>query len=448
MKVKVLTFVASAAMLVAGCGGSGAAKDTSTTPDDKTTSAGDGDQSDDGVGKGDQTAYQDAQPDRDGGSSGPEEPGGGDDAGEPDGGGGSTGEPAVAAQTPDESQTGKFQTSESREVMSAFLIKPAQAAIKERDFPRAVALYSGVVAARGKGDAAALELARAYRLAFQFGAAMRVYDELAAATTVPSLRQEAQREANKLRNQSIPFQRQFRAKWAKKEAVEAFKKGRAAFKKKKYADALVYYRMAAALDETLNGPIREIGSAYEKLGAKEEGTRFYLDYLWRSPMGSFSDDVRKKLAKTKVLGYLNVSSKLPCDELWVEGQFLRKRKLPIKKLALAPGYYRWLCFNGRYAIEYFDEAKVEAGKTTDLEFKWAVIVNAMDNPWGRIVIENPRSGNMNDLGVEAKELGVLVAPDGRALKIQLKEPSGRVAEERYVRLQPGQKYVVKWKNQK
>ena len=415
-----------------------------------------GDQDAADVGNGEQTAHQDVQPP-------PDEPGGGDNADEPDKaddtkaggaqdagkkappavGGGAKGGSGVA----DESRKGKFKTTESREKMSAFLVKPATAAAKARDNARAVSLYSGIVAARGKGDPAAFKLAEAWQLSFQFAQAIRVYEDIAANST-GTVRRRAQTRADELRTRPNPFQRQFRAKWARKEATEAFKLGRAAAKKKRWADALVYYRMASALDETLNGPIREIGATYLKLGAGKEATSFYLDYLWRSPMGSFSEDVRKQLKKKKVLGFLNVRSKLPCDELWIEGQLVRKRKLPIKKLALAPGYYRWLCFNGQYAIEYFDETRVVAGKTTDLEFKWAVIVNGLAKPWGRIVIENPRSGKMIDLGLQAKQLGVLVAKDGRALKIQLKEPSGRVAEERFVRLQPGQKYVVKWKNQK
>ena len=139
-------------------------------------------------------------------------------------------------------------------------------------------------------------------------------------------------------------------------------------KKKKWADALIYYKMASAIDPTLNGPVREIGTSYGKLGATEEKVKFLRDYLWRSPMGAFSKDVRKELKKmkrTKELGTLTVKSKLPCDELWVVGQFV-KRKLPIKKLLMAPGRYKWLCFSPKYLMADFEEVTDEAGKHATL----------------------------------------------------------------------------------
>ena len=38
----------------------------------------------------------------------------------------------------------------------------------------------------------------------------------------------------------------------------------------------------------------------------------------------------------------------------------------------------------------------------------------------------------------------MVAGDGRALKMVLKDDSGSRTEERSVRIKPGERYVVKW----
>ncbi|RMH36836.1 MAG: hypothetical protein D6689_21750, partial [Deltaproteobacteria bacterium] len=343
----------------------------------------------------------------------------------------------------------RFPTTRPPAELSEFLVKPAERAMEQKRYARAVSLYSGLRAARGDADPSALQLAKAWNLANQYEEAARVYEAFARATTDLEKRDYALEQVARLREFQNPFQREYRPDYARKEATIAYKRGRKAFARKQYGDALLYYRMALAIDPTLNGPVREIGRTYAKLGAKDEAARFYLDYLWRSPAGPFAKEVvaeLKKLGKADELGTLTVDSKLPCDEVWVEGQLVR-RKLPIKNLPVAPGRYTWLCFSARYAMAYFEQVDVKKGEHAHLEFHWAVVVNELENPWGRIVVENARQrGTMMDLGLEVKELGIVVPADGSALRMLLKDPTGAVVEERFVRIASGSRYVVRWKN--
>ena len=61
-----------------------------------------------------------------------------------------------------------------------------------------------------------------------------------------------------------------------------------------------------------------------------------------------------------------------------------------------------------------------------MTFRWAIIVNQLEHPFGRIAIENPEApGVMNDLGITSPEVGVPVPADGHKLKMVLKDDSGR-----------------------
>jgi len=438
-----------AVVVAVACGGSNAAQRSGDSSSTGVSSA------DSDVGGGAQADDSDGA-DRDGGDAKPaDDPtdglaGGVDDGTDaPDDGTDGTGGPAdtTPAAAP-EQEDARFKTSETREKMSEFLVKPAEAAMKDSDYALAVSLYSGIVAARGKGDPAALQLATAWNLQRQFDEAARVLDEFAAAAKDAKARSDARERAAALRDRENPFAMVARPAYARKQAVDAFKLGRKAQNKKKWADALVYFKMASAIDPTLAGPVREIGTCYGKLGATEEKVRYLLDYLWRSPMGSFAADVRKELKKMKrgkELGTLSVNSKLACDEVWVVGQYV-KQKLPIKNLEMAPGSYKWLCFAPKYAMAYFESVTVEAGKHADLEFHWAIIVNKLDNPWGRISIQDVRNMNaMKYLGIETEEVGILVPKDGSALKMELRDPKDVLQETRYVRIPSGTREVVKWK---
>jgi len=145
-----------------------------------------------------------------------------------------------------------------------------------------------------------------------------------------------------------------------------------------------------------------------------------------------------------VLGTLLVQSSLPCTELWVNRQRITG-KLPDKGMLVAPGTYKGLCFNPKYEMASFEYTTVEPGKPTAMSFQWAIIVNKLERPYGRIALENAKSpGTMIDLGITSPEIGVPVPTDGRKLKMVLKDDSGVRTEERSVQIEPGQKLVVQW----
>jgi hypothetical protein len=139
-----------------------------------------------------------------------------------------------------------------------------------------------------------------------------------------------------------------------------------------------------------------------------------------------------------------VSSSLPCAELWVNRQRITG-KLPDKGLIVAPGSYKGLCFNAKYEMALFEYTTVEAGKPAAMTFRWAIIVNKLEHPLGRIALENPKSPNtMIDLGITSPEIGVAVPADGHKLKMVLKDDSGLRTEDRQVQIEPGQRLVVTW----
>jgi len=71
--------------------------------------------------------------------------------------------------------------------------------------------------------------------------------------------------------------------------------------------------------------------------------------------------------------------------------------------------------------------------------------NQLEQPYGRIAIENPKSpGMLIDLGITSKEIGVAAPADGRKLRMVLKDDSGIRTEERMVKIEPGQRITVRW----
>lgn len=430
---------------IAACGASGATKKTSTGGGEGATA---GDDVGDASTSNDTGDVTEGWDDR--------------DKGDPAGGGGDQPSPTDAAAPPDgelagsgaggneaaEETDARFKTSKSRTEMSEFLVAPAAEAMKKREYLRAVSLYRGLVKARGVGDPVALELAKAWRLTGEFDNALDVYNAIADTAKDDELRRVARREAEVVRNTPRPFRRETNIEPARKEAGEAFNLGRKAFKAKKYADALFYFELASALDPDMTGPVREIGAAYDKLGAREEATRFDLDYLRRRPFGKLADEVRKRLKKNKKsgeLGVLDIVSKIPCQEVWLVGQQYRG-KMPAKKLQMAPGVYKGLCFHGEYQMAYFDFVTVEAGKPATLEFRWAVVVNKVEKPFGRIRMEHwARPGVLMDLGLEVKEFGVPVPKDGRQLEVRIQSLAGDKEETQFIKLTSGERVEIKWK---
>jgi hypothetical protein len=340
------------------------------------------------------------------------------------------------------------KTSVSRKDMSQYLVKPATAAADKRDWGRAIVLYTALQVARGPGSAEARKLADLWALAGDGERAVQVLDRYIAAADDATQVSEAKAARARMAAIEDPFAQRLRLPNLTAEAKKTFDLGRKAFKKKKYGDALVYYRMGYALDPDLPGNLRELGSTYEKLGAKDKMIDFYVAYLVRRPLGKNADDIRKVLAKEKgLLGTLNISTALECAELWLNGVPVPgvKPKKP-KKLTVAPGEYTGLCYQPEYALVFkITRLPVTAGGKTEMAFNWALIENKLENPYGRISIESSYApGVMMDLGIDTPVRAAIVPSDGRSLKMVLTDDSGQRSEERHIKLEPGQRYVIKW----
>jgi tetratricopeptide (TPR) repeat protein len=336
-------------------------------------------------------------------------------------------------------------TTKSRAALSEFLVAGAQRAAKLRDWARAIPLYQGLVIARGPGSAEAKQLATLWTLAGQNDPAAEVWREYAAAVDDPAERAAATAEATRLAGTSDPFADKLVVADEIGEARRAFALGRAAYTARQYGDALVYFHMGYALAPELPGFLRELGQAYDKLGADQPKREFYRRYLVQRPFGANAEIVRAELAKEiGVLGTLQISSSLPCTELWLNRQKLTG-KLPENGYVVAPGTYKGLCFNPRLEMALFEYATVEPGKPATLAFRWAIIENRLDHPLGRIALENPSApGMMIDLGITSPEVGVAAPADGRKLKMVLTDDTGVRTEVRSVQIEPGQRLVVKW----
>jgi len=356
--------------------------------------------------------------------------------------------PAVAGTAAPSAPAELYQTvptKKSRAELSQFLVKPAEKAAKARDWAHAIPLYQALVVARGPGSAEQKQLATLWTLAGQNEDAAEAWNVYANAVADAKEKTAAQAEATRLASAPDPFAEKLAVAPIPDQAKTAFLAGRAAFGAKNYGDALVDFHIGYALAPDLPGFLRELGSTYDKLGATDRKREFYRRYLVQRPFGANADVVRSELAKDKdQLGTLLVSSSLPCTELWVNREKITG-KLPDKGLVVAPGSYKGLCFNPKYEMALFEYATVEPGKPAAMTFRWAIVVNKLDHPLGRIALENPKAaGTMIDLGITSPEIGVAVPPDGRKLKMVLKDDSGLRSEERMVQIEPGQRIVVTW----
>ena len=336
-------------------------------------------------------------------------------------------------------------TIKPRATLSEFLVAAAKKADKARDWPRAIPLYQALVVARGPASPEAKQLATLWTLAGQNASAAEAWAAYATATTDAAERDAAKAEAARLAAQPDPFADKLALTVLATEAKQAFTAGRAAFAAKHFGDALVDLTMGYALAPDLPGFLRELGATYDKLGASEPKREFYRRYLVQRPFGANSDLVRAELARDKdALGTLLVSQSLPCAELWINRQRVTG-KLPDKGIVVAPGNYKGLCFNPKYEIALFEYATVEAGKPTELAFRWGIVDNQLDKPYGRIALENPKApGVMIDLGITSPLVGVAAPADGHPLRMILKDDTGSRTEERKVKIEPGQRLVVKW----
>jgi tetratricopeptide (TPR) repeat protein len=336
-------------------------------------------------------------------------------------------------------------TRKSRAQLSAFLVAAAQRAARARDWARAIPLFEALVVARGPGSAESKQLATLWTLAGQNERAAEAWSDYAGATEVPGERAQAQAEVARLSGVSDPFADKLALAELTGDARRAFALGRTAYGARQYGDALVYFHIGYALAPELLGFLRELGATYDKLGADKQKREFYLRYLRQRPFGANADFVRAELAKDRdVLGTLQVSSSLPCTELWINRQRLTG-KLPDKGIVVAPGNYKGLCFNPRFEMALFEYATVEAGKPAAMTFRWGIVENRLERPFGRIALENPKApGVMIDLGITSREVGVAAPVDGKKLKMILKDDSGVRTETRMVQIELGRRLVVKW----
>jgi tetratricopeptide (TPR) repeat protein len=335
-------------------------------------------------------------------------------------------------------------TAKPRTELSEFLIAPAQKAAEAGDLAHAIPLYQALVVARGPGSPEAKQLAQLYADAKLNDDASAAWTAYAEATKADDERTAALTAASQLAALSQQSQ-QLALVPDLAGAKRAFALGRAAFAKQLYGDALVDYQMGYALAPELAGFLRELGATYDKLGAASQKREFYRRYLVQRPFGPNADAIRGELSKEKgLLGTLQISTSMPCTELWLNRQRV-PGKVPASGLVVAPGSYKGLCFVPKYEMALFEYATVAPGKPSTMAFRWAIVVNQLDHPLGRIALENAKSpGMMIDLGITSPEVGVAVPAEPHKLRMVLKDDTGTRTEERSVQLDAGQRLVVQW----
>jgi hypothetical protein len=208
----------------------------------------------------------------------------------------------------------------------------------------------------------------------------------------------------------------------------------------------VYFHVGFQLAPDLPGFLRELGQTYDKLGARDKALQFYDEYLRRRPVGKNADTIRAELKKReRTLGTLRITSSLPCQEVWLEGQLVGG-KLPLE-LTVPPARYQALCYHNKFGLAFNEYAEVSDGVVAELSLDWAIVRNELTDPFGRISLESPfpgQEGVMVDLGIDYPETGIALPDDGRALKMVLTDDRGQRREERYVKLDPARPTVVKW----
>lgn len=338
------------------------------------------------------------------------------------------------------------ETTETRADMSASLIKPAEKADADGKRALAIVYYQALRVARGPNSPEARRLAELWALAGQPDEAVRVFDELIAAATDLAKMRELKAARDKIAGVRAVYSTRIELPSLDKEAETIFKKGRAAYKKKQYGDALVYFQMGYALAPDLAGFLRELGATYKELKADDKRLEFYTRYLRLRPFGSNADDIRKELAKEKgVLGALTVTTSLPCESVILINRQPMPPKQIDKAFKVAPGTYVGLCISEKYEFGMWARAEVTADATATLAFKWALVENQLKKPFGRIRIENPEEpGVMMDLGISSDVLGVQVPDDGRGLQYTATSDDGSKTKSDFIKLTAGQRHEIKW----
>lgn len=327
---------------------------------------------------------------------------------------------------------------------AAFLVGKARAAVKARKLGLAVSLWRGVIAIRGDADPAVQELARVWTLAGEFESAIEELDRHKRALV------EQGADASAVDRQIAELERRpkgfsggvFQVVPAEPQAREAFKRGRAALRAKRNAEAVTLFRAGIEMAPDIPGNHRELGDALAGMGRAAEAEAAFLRYLRMRPFGKNADELRARLADSRALGKLSVRSSFDCEQVWMNRQPV-PRALPVDDLVVAPGRYRLLCYSERYHFARYVNVEVPRGGSARAEFSWAIIENKLD-PWGRIVMENPdRESEMNDIGVW-DEIGVPVPEDRRSLKVMLRAADSSKRKELRIKLEAGTRIPLAW----
>lgn len=338
------------------------------------------------------------------------------------------------------------ETTEGRDKMSEALVKPAEKARTDRKFALAIVYYRAIVVARGPGGPEALTLAELWQLAGQSTEALEVLDAYMAAQTEMTAVRDARKKREQYAKASNAFATRIELPALDKEGGAMFEKGRKAYKKKQWGDALVYFQMGYALAPDLAGFLRELGATYKELKADDKRLEFYLRYLRIRPFGENADLIRKELKDEKgVLGTLTVETSLKCETVILINRQQMPQKQVKKPFPVAPGTYIGLCVSEKYEFGMWARAEVTGGGDATLRFNWALIENKLVKPYGRIRIENPDDpGVMMDLGVSSTLLGVKVPDDGRSLSYLGTSDDGSKTTEGFLKLVAGQTHEIKW----
>ncbi|HSN29680.1 MAG TPA: hypothetical protein VLT45_25510, partial [Kofleriaceae bacterium] len=138
-------------------------------------------------------------------------------------------------------------TAKPRRDLSQFLVAKAQKAQKARDWAHAIPLYQALVVARGPASPEEKQLATIWTLAGQNEEASKAWAAYADAISDEKERANVVAESQRLHGTPDPFADKIDIAVMAADANQAFRLGRAAFAKKQYGDALVYFHMGYAL---------------------------------------------------------------------------------------------------------------------------------------------------------------------------------------------------------
>jgi Flp pilus assembly protein TadD len=280
----------------------------------------------------------------------------------------------------------------------AWLEKAAEASVVKGEYPRAVALFRGLVALRPHDPSPTYRLAEVYTLAGQYEEAIGEYRRFAARTEAdPARKARAEAEAARLENAPAPFaETLFKQAAATPESKRLFEEGKRDAQARRWQPAVNELQAALLLDPDLPGPYRLLGAVYGKTGDRAQERLFLADYLRVRPDGKIADTVRATLAKEHVLGVLSIDASFPC-RVYINGRETGKTT-PLKKYALPPGKYVIGLENEQYHIVRNLRVDITSGKETDKTFAFGVLSTKLD-PWARVRVDGKDIGLWDEAGI-------------------------------------------------